>query len=196
MVQHELHLKNWAMTIAADNDIIDELQAHEITSEYPKMAIKTNWTVKAIENTVSDVNDDRALLIMYAEGNVDGEMKEFELWFYSPRLPRAHAFDDYLNGHIVAFSPLCRMKTLDDGREVFVVWYARVKRLVGSQSNPILSIPEMSSLLLEDEFKIYGDQNIHAHDTMDDPDFAHFYLKDYLVSHHDSAILVSEQKES
>lgn len=196
MVQHELHLKNWAMTIAADNDILDELQAHEITSEYPKMAIKTNWTVKAIENTVSDVNDDRALLIMYAEGNVDGEMKEFELWFYSPRLPRAHAFDDYLNGHIVAFSPLCRMKTLDDGREVFVVWYARVKRLVGSQSNPILSIPEMSSLLLEDEFKIYGDQNIHAYGTMNDPDFAHFYLKDYLVSHHDSSILVSEQKES
>lgn len=196
MAQHELHLKNWAMTIAADNDILDELQAHEITSEYPKMAIKTNWTVKSIKNTVSDVDDDRALLIMYAEGNVNGEMREFELWFYSPRLPRAHSFNDYLNGHIVAFSPLCRMKTLDDGREVFVVWYARIKRLVGSQSNPILSIPEMSSLLLEDDFKIYGDQNIHEHSTMADPDFAHFYLKDYLVSHHDSAILVSEQKES
>ena len=41
MTQHELHLKNWAMTIAADNDILDELSAHEITSEYPKMAIKT-----------------------------------------------------------------------------------------------------------------------------------------------------------
>lgn len=196
MAQHELHLKNWAMTIAADNDILNELQAHEITSEYPKMAIKTNWTVKAIKNTVSDIDDDRALLIMYAEGNVNGKMREFELWFYSPRLPRAHSFDDYLNGHIVAFSPLCRMKTLDDGREVFVVWYARIKRLVGSQSNPILSIPEMSSLLLEDDFKIYGDQNIHEHSTMADPDFAHFYLKDYLVSHHDSAILVSEQKES
>lgn len=79
MTQHELHLKNWAMTIAADNDILDELSAHEITSEYPKMAIKTNWTIKAIKNTTSDVNDDRALMIVYAEGNIDGELKEFEL---------------------------------------------------------------------------------------------------------------------
>lgn len=196
-MQHEIHLKNWAMTLASDAQILDELQAHEITSEYPKLAIKTNnWTVKAVKNTTSDVTD-RALMIIYAEGNVNGEMKEFELWFYSPQLPRAHAFDEYINGYLIAFCPLCRMKTLDDGREVFVVWYARVKRINSSQSNPILSDEASSSLLLEleDKDKIFGHQNIHEYPTLTDHEFNQQYISDYLISHQESTILVNDSDE-